>query len=319
MFVAVQQYTSSMENSLQYVTIHKLRSILSDSGTISLGDDFLVTEISISEKFGVFNYPFRVDAFMAVFCLSANVCVDINLNRYEVQDKSLLIVSPGNMVSFCGPTGESGDKGIESLHLVLLAVSPEFMSNIHFDFARLFKESLAILNHPYIMLTDEELSVSSRYLELIRQIAGMSVGNKREVISNLMTSVFYLMASLWSERLAIARNKGGKPQTVRANMVFEQFIKLVTNYHDSERGMAFYADKLCLTPKYLSKLIKQVSGRSGPDWIDAFVILEAKNLLKYSGSTIKEIVYKLHFPNQSVFYKFFKAHTGMTPSEYRKA
>jgi AraC-like DNA-binding protein len=83
--------------------------------------------------------------------------------------------------------------------------------------------------------------------------------------------------------------------------------------------MAFYADKLCLTPKYLSTLIKQASGRSAPDWIDDFVILEAKNLLKYTGLAIKEIVYKLHFPNQSVFFKFFKAHTGLTPSEYRNA
>ena len=99
--------------------------------------------------------------------------------------------------------------------------------------------------------------------------------------------------------------------------IFERFIGLVSEYHTSERGMAFYADKMCLTPKYLSKLIKQASGRSAPDWIDSFVILEAKNMLNFSDMAIKEIVYKLHFPNQSVFYKFFKAHTGMTPTEYR--
>jgi AraC-like DNA-binding protein len=81
--------------------------------------------------------------------------------------------------------------------------------------------------------------------------------------------------------------------------------------------MAFYATNLGLTPKYLSKLIKQASGRSAPEWIDSFVILEAKNMLKYTDNSIKEIVYKLHFPNPSVFYKFFKAHTGMTPSQYR--
>ena len=102
------------------------------------------------------------------------------------------------------------------------------------------------------------------------------------------------------------------------NQVFERFLALVTEYHNEQRGVAFYADKLCLTPKYLSKLVKQASGRSAPDWIDSFVILEAKNMLKYSDKTIKEIVFALHFPNQSVFYKFFKAHTGLTPSEYRK-
>ena len=82
--------------------------------------------------------------------------------------------------------------------------------------------------------------------------------------------------------------------------------------------MEFYADKLFITPKYLSKVIKQASGRSGPEWIDSFVILEAKNLLKYTDKPIKEVVWQLHFPNPSVFNKYFKKHTGMTPSEFRK-
>ena len=108
-----------------------------------------------------------------------------------------------------------------------------------------------------------------------------------------------------------------KNASVRVTQLLERFIKLVTEYHNSERNMAFYATNLGLTPKYLSKLIKQASGRSAPEWIDSFVILEAKNMLKYTDNSIKEIVYKLHFPNPSVFYKFFKAHTGMTPSQYR--
>ena len=87
---------------------------------------------------------------------------------------------------------------------------------------------------------------------------------------------------------------------------------------DRERGMQFYADKLCLTPKYLSKIVKEASGRSGPEWIDDFVILEAKNLLRYSDESIKEIAYKLNFPSASVFNKFFKAKTGLGPSDYRR-
>lgn len=83
--------------------------------------------------------------------------------------------------------------------------------------------------------------------------------------------------------------------------------------------MAFYADQLCLSPKYLSKLIKEVSGKSAPEWINAYVMLEAKHLLKYTDISIKEIVFKLNFSNQTVLYKYFKAHTGMTPTEYRNS
>lgn len=100
-------------------------------------------------------------------------------------------------------------------------------------------------------------------------------------------------------------------------MIFDQFIKLVSEYHTEQRNVGFYAQRLNLTPKYLSRIIRDASGRSAPEWIDDYVILEAKNLLKYSGLAIKEIVYKLNFPSQSVFYKFFKSHTGMTPTEYK--
>ena len=126
--------------------------------------------------------------------------------------------------------------------------------------------------------------------------------------------MFYVLAGVWSSHI-----DADKAVPSRVRVVFEQFIKLVSEYHTQYRNVGFYADKLCLTPKYLSRIIKDATGRSAPDWIDAYVILEAKNLLKYSGDAIKEIVYKLNFPNQSVFYKFFKARTGMTPSEYRNS
>ena len=104
----------------------------------------------------------------------------------------------------------------------------------------------------------------------------------------------------------------------RSKVIFDRFIGVVSEYHTQERGVAFYADKLCLTPKYLSKLVKAASGRSAPDWIDAYVMLEAKNMLKYSDIPIKEIVSRLNFPNPSTFHKFFKAKAGLTPLQYRK-
>ena len=126
-----------------------------------------------------------------------------------------------------------------------------------------------------------------------------------------------MSADVWRSNLTAA-TPATSGTSDRLSILFDRFIALVGEYSSSQRGVGFYAEKLCLTSKYLSKLIKQASGRSAPDWINSFVILEAKNLLRYSDLSIKEIVFQLHFPNQSVFYKFFKTHTGMIPSEYRK-
>ena len=83
------------------------------------------------------------------------------------------------------------------------------------------------------------------------------------------------------------------------------------------RSVGFYAGQLNLTPKYLTTIIRKTSGRTAVQWIDDYVVLEAKNLLKYSTMSIQEISYYLNFPNQSFFGKYFKNHTGMTPTAYR--
>ena len=80
--------------------------------------------------------------------------------------------------------------------------------------------------------------------------------------------------------------------------------------------MAYYAGKMFLTPKHLSTVVKEVSGKTAGEWIDSLVILEAKALLKSSEQSIQEIADELHFANQSFFGKYFKHHTGMSPKEY---
>jgi AraC-like DNA-binding protein len=85
-----------------------------------------------------------------------------------------------------------------------------------------------------------------------------------------------------------------------------------------ERRVGWYAEQLCITPKYLSETVKQVSRRTPNEWIDNYVTLEVRVLLKNSTMSIKEIAQTLNFPNQSFLGKFFKEHVGMSPSDYRK-
>ena len=83
--------------------------------------------------------------------------------------------------------------------------------------------------------------------------------------------------------------------------------------------MAWYAQQLCISPKYLSEMVKQASKRTPNDWIDNYVIMEARVLLKNSAKSIKQIAEELHFPNQSFLGKYFKEHVGMSPTAYRKS
>jgi AraC-like DNA-binding protein len=184
------------------------------------------------------------------------------------------------------------------------------------DANKIFNEGMSMMENPSVKLTEKELEVVRSGLEIVTRVVNSEAMYKREALLSLLSSMFYMLMGVWKKRGASAEAEN---QSTRSKLIFDRFIKLVSEYHTQYRNVGFYADKLCLTPKYLSKLIKTATGKSAPEWIDQFVILEAKNLLKYSGVTIKEIVFKLNFPNQSVFYKFFKARTGMTPTEYRNS
>lgn len=136
---------------------------------------------------------------------------------------------------------------------------------------------------------------------------------RKEVMQSLLLALFYDICNIFRRHQPI---DGGKRS--RKEELFGLFMRVVMENYKQERSVGFYADKLCVTAKYLSLVVKDVSGKSAGDWIDEYVILEAKALLKSSNMTIQEIADVLNFANQSFFGKYFKHHTGVSPKEYRK-
>ncbi len=308
-----------MNDNPQTISLKRIKALAPYIEEQGIGEDFILGEVSGKDVeqseaiLEMLRYPVRFDGFIIFYLKKGHFTVDVNLNSYEVREKSLLIQVPGNIVKV---SDYKADR-IGDMELIFVLISKEFMSGIRFDFLKVFQDSMRLLDNPCITLDEFQMSLANDYFNLAKKVVKAPFTNKKEIISSLLTSLTYLSTDVWAHQVDEARKKANTQHSARLNQIFEEFIALVNEHHCSERSMAFYADKLCLTPKYLSKLIKQASGKSAPEWIDEFVILEAKNLLKYTNLAIKEIVFQLHFPNQSVFYKFFKAHTGMTPSEYR--
>ncbi|MCR5351873.1 MAG: helix-turn-helix domain-containing protein [Bacteroidales bacterium] len=308
-----------MQKELRTIDIQKILQLSAPVREYAIGNDFILGEANGASAFSdnrileILKYPIRLDGYIVFFLKKGSFKIDFNLSSYEVRENSLLITVPGNIIRL----GAINEEHLSETELIFAVLSRDFISGLHLDINNSFKESLRILNSPCIVLNETELPIAESYFRLARTILQTPLQNKRQVILELFSSLVYLAEDIWSERLsAPVNNLEGK--NARENHTFEQFMALVNQYHNSERGMQFYADKLCLTPKYLCKIIKKASGRSGPDWIDSYVILEAKNLLRYSGDSIKEIVVKLNFPNSSSFNKYFRLHAGMSPSEYRR-
>ena len=97
-----------------------------------------------------------------------------------------------------------------------------------------------------------------------------------------------------------------------------KFAMLVFENRETLRAVAYYADQLCISPLYLTKIIQEVNGRSARDMIADYTIIGIKTLLRNADITIKDVVRHSGFSSQSSFSRFFRKHTGMSPSEYRR-
>ena len=296
---------------LTNVNISHLREAFKDSPQIGIDDDFSIIDMRLRRKTTTLNFPFRFDGIILVWCIKGAISVSINLNDYILEEDTLFICMPGNIFKLNEIVGDD-----EDLHYVCVAMSKEFAANQKLDVNKTFSNAMSLLDNPSVPILPEEATLMGGYLDMMGNVLKSDLAYRREAVQSLWISMLYVIAAMLDRRAKLA---GDVSHTNRSRMLFEQFIGLVAKYHTQYRNVAFYADQLCLTPKYMSKLIKTATGKSAPEWIDAYVILEAKNLLKYSSDTIKQIVFKLNFPNQSVFYKFFKSRTGMTPSEYRNS
>ena len=108
------------------------------------------------------------------------------------------------------------------------------------------------------------------------------------------------------------------PPSSKKDALFNSFINLVSQNHKVQHNVAYYASRLFITPKYMTRVVEEVSDKSAKQWIDEYIALEAKMMLRSTQKTIQEISDELNFPDMSFFGKFFKRMVGMSPKAYRE-
>lgn len=244
--------------------------------------------------------PYRTRESRIIRVIRGRARISINLIEYTVTEQ-MIIISPFNSL------------------IELLEISPDYdfqvivPDNNFLPIAQGGALTDSYMNHGILLsLTDEEWEQSNVFFSLLWNVVH-EVPFRREVAQHLIAALLYNI------RYIHAKEQESTPlQASRQEEVFRRFIALVNEHSKCERSISFYADKLCLTPHYLSTVIRQTSGQTVMQWINQSIILEAKVLLKHSDQLVFQISDELGFPNPSFFSKFFKRMTGMTPAEYQK-
>ncbi len=173
---------------------------------------------------------------------------------------------------------------------------------------------LYVRDYPTAPLQEDDIRWITKYHNLIFEEMQQADNLFRaSTAKSLMAALFFKVCSLYGKTMFSAH-----PTPNRQEEIFTGFLKLLTEHFREEHTIGFYADKLCITSKYLSSIVKDVSGESANKWIQSFVIKEAKILLLTTHLNIQQITNMLHFPSQSFFGKYFKQHTGLSPQQFRK-
>lgn len=305
--------TKEMENySETLITPSKIKQMVSSGISLGVGDDFFISRLQERLQYTYLQYPFRVDCYLAAYCVEGSVDCSVNLTDYHLTTGTLLLITPGNIIRITQP-----DELDQNLRVTLICVSASYISNIGINPSKVLVEAVEVLRDPCIHLSDDEAEMLHKYVNLALDITKTNSQFVKESIGGLVSSVFYQFAGFLAN--SKRREDMEKPvRTTRQRQMLEQFMKLAINDHAREHLVGYYADKMCVTPKYLSKIVKETSGRSVPDWLSELLILDAKNMLRHTDMTIKEISARLNFPSQSFFFRFFKNHTGLTPTQYRE-
>lgn len=270
---------------------------------IAIYNEITFSQDILSEK------PTRLDMLVFALCVKGTSEFQINLKSYTIESGDMVILFPGQIVY---------NKRSSIENCLLISVSRTLMDSLVPRNKSLMDVIFYILNNPVIKTDEHGEKTIKEYIDFIISRINSFKGRKQmfgnEVIKNIAMAMLYEVLDMVSKDVMV-ENKS----LTRKDEIFRHFLKLLTEYYNKDRSVAFYADKICVNPKHLSNVIKELTGKTAGEWIDEHVIMEAKVLLKSSNMTVQEVSQILNFPNQSFFGKYFKKHTGMRPGEYRNS
>lgn len=256
----------------------------------------------------IFRVPSRLNALIIGVGTEGETSLTSNLQEFRLKKDSLFIFSPKHILQV-----QSNNRF--KAHLIVIA--PDFLKRINIDTKRMMPLFLQFGSLPCMELTQAESQSLRSFISMVEQeLKGSETDFSSEIIGGLIAATIYKVGDILTHYLT-EHPEVDSPIHNRAEEYFRQFSELLGEHYKHERSVGFYARQLCITPKYLTTLIKRISGKSVSEWIDNYVILEAKTLLKYSNMSVQEIAYYLNFPNQSFFGSYFKRNAGMSPSQYK--
>ncbi len=278
---------------------------------LGLGDMNLEQVYSLGDELIIADHFDVKRAFPPYFRTAIPVCIILkkgylrgrcNLMDIEAKAPCMSILLPNQILEFT----ESSDDLEGMVVMMSIRFTERLNIKVDFDLMQTFQSQRVI------SLNEEALATMSQFCEMVKRLSQFPDHPfLMETAVNLTRAFFFGAGYFFHQR----------PETVthsRSEQLVDRFLKSVQMHCRQERQLDFYAQELCISSKYLAATVKTVTGKTAGDWIEDYVMLEAKAMLTNTDMTISQISDHLHFPDTSTFGKYFRRHTGLSPKEFKK-
>lgn len=247
-------------------------------------------------------HPFKTDVTVCLICTRGEADVRIEMTDYHIKAPCLCTILPNMIVEYI--------RSSEDFQCQVILISRRFSNELNVSIN--ISDIISLKNNPCTRVDRNVIAIMQGYVKILQATirADENSINRLEIIKHISIALMYGLEAFL--RKPVVNKKHSRNDAITHN-----FLELVQKNFKDQRMLDFYANKMCLTAKYLSKVIKDSTGKSASDWIEDFVVLEAKALLKSTDMTIQQISDELNFHTQSFFGKYFKRLVGVSPRQYR--
>lgn len=269
-----------------------------------LNDDIILAG-NVEYNLNMFDHPCRLDTFLVMLCIKGEAEIQVNLRSHTIKAGMLALSVPENIIQI---------NRTQNFVVYPFFISEAFLRKIKVELKEVLSLYMYIKSNPVMQLSIEEIRSLEKFYFLVEDIMQSADTRKAEIMKGLVYALLFKLDEITG--CYQQREEPASGHKSRSECLFDTFMQLLAQHHNKERSVKFYAGKMSLTSNYLSGLIKEYSGKTAAGWIDEYVILEAKTLLKHSGLSIQEVAYQLNFSTQTFFGKYFKRITGMSPKKF---
>ncbi len=269
---------------------------------LSEGTPFLIKEVR-GIKRG--SRPFKMDGGAVCICTSGEAEISINTESYKLEPgcEAILLDDFSLFIKRCSEYFRmtifiySKEVAFQAMH----KFDPSFFTNIGKNPIYRHRSGCEEVTLAYVkILKNLQQDINNQF----RTIMAMNL------LRCIMLNIYDKMKRNGSSREHIFKS--------RKEEIYHQFMSMINEHAREHRDVAFYSDKLCISPRYLGEVTKGIANESPKQTIDYHIISEIKLMLTFSEMSIQQVADYLHFPDQSYLGRFFKHHTGLSPITYRK-